>query len=52
MFSLRDHQKVSPQNGEKIERRKWDYLMDENAHVHLHMGSSLWVWYFFFFFFN
>ena len=26
------------QNWEKIEERKWDCLMDENAHVHLHMG--------------
>ena len=41
------------QNWEKIEERKWDCLMDENAHVRLHMGFvhiySLNSFFFFFF---
>ena len=40
VFSLRLPKKFSSQIGEKIERRKWGYLIDKNVHVHLHMGNS------------
>ena len=45
-FLSRPSKKFSPKNGDKTVRRKWDCLMDENAHVHLHIASAN----FFFFF--
>ena len=32
--------KFSFQIGKKTERRKWNYLIDKNAHMHLHMANS------------
>ena len=45
-FLLEPTKKFSPQNGKKTEGRKWDCLMDKNAHVQFLSSSS-----FFFFFF-
>ena len=39
-FLSRPRKKFSPKNGDKTIRRKWDCLMDENAHVHLHIASA------------
>ena len=50
VFSLRLPKKFSSQIGEKIERRKWGYLIDKNVHVHVHMGNSSNSIFFFFFF--
>ena len=46
-FLLEPTKKFSPQNGKKTEGRKWDCLMDKNAHVQFLSSSS----FFFFFFF-
>ena len=45
-FLLEPIKKFSPQNGKKTEGRKWDCLMDKNAHVQFLSSSSS----FFFFF--
>ena len=61
-FLLEPTKKFSPQNGKKTEGRKWDCLMDKNAHVQFLSSSSFfffWCWacclflfFFFFFFFS
>ena len=60
-FLSRPRKKFSPKNGDKTVRRKWDCLMDENAHVHLHIASANFFFFFpflgpllyqFFFFFS
>ena len=64
VFSLQAHQKFSPKNGEKTERRKWGYLLDKNAHMQFvkflffffsffcaFMGSCLFLFLFSFFLF-
>ena len=55
MFSPRAYVKFSSQNGEKTEERKYDCLMDKNAHVQFFFFFFLVLGtlpFFFFFFFQ
>ena len=49
-FLFRPTKKFSSQNEEKIEGRKWNCLIDENAHIHSHMSFNRKLLFFTFFF--